>query len=75
MSYTCQICTATVDAHGFPETVVDPLAKTMAITCLACRLAALGEKSRTRAVRSDNGLRRTPKYNGKLATDRLPYKD
>lgn len=74
MNYTCQICTATVDAHGFPEAVVDPLAKTMAITCLRCRLAALGEKSRTRSVRSDAG-KRTPRYNGKLATDRLPYKD
>lgn len=74
MNYTCQICTATVDAHGFPEAVVDPLAKTLTITCLSCRLAALGEKSRTKERRFNAGLR-TPQYNGKLATDRLPYKD
>jgi DNA-directed RNA polymerase subunit RPC12/RpoP len=74
MSYICSICTATIDAQGFPATVVDPLAKTMTITCLACRLAALGERSRTRAVRSDNGLRRMPKHNGNLAGN-LPYRD
>lgn len=76
MNYTCSICTATVDDHGFPESVVDPLAKTMTITCLACRLKAMGERARgapkTVAV---SAARRMPRYNGKLATDRLPYKD
>jgi hypothetical protein len=76
MNYTCSICTATVDAEGFPANVIDPLAKTMTITCFACRLAAMADRARgapkTVAV---SAARRMPRYNGKLATDRLPYKD
>lgn len=75
MNYVCQICSANCDEIGNAGAVVDPLAKTMAVTCIECRLAACAERSRGRAVRSDSGLRRTPKYNGKLATGNLPYKD
>jgi hypothetical protein len=74
VNYVCQICTANCDEVGNPGAVVDPLAKTLTLTCFECRLKALTERSRVRAVRSDAG-RRTPQYNGKLATDRLPYKD
>lgn len=73
VNYVCTNCGDFTDEIGNAGAVVDPLAKTVAVTCIECRLAACAERSRVRAVRSDSGLRRTPKHNGKLATDRLPY--
>lgn len=78
MTYICQLCSATCDQYGNPESVVDPLAKTMAITCISCRLKACAEKSRGRPI----GYKVQPKFNPKLnekimraMTASLPYKD
>lgn len=75
VNYVCQICAANCDEIGNPGAVVDPLAKTMTLTCFECRLAACAERSRGRKFlhKPIPAARVTPKYNGKLATDRLPY--
>lgn len=74
MNYVCSNCGAQCDEIGNPGAVVDPLAKTLGIVCIGCRLAACAERSVNRRPHPTPATK-TPKYNGRLAMGNLPYKD
>lgn len=72
MTYLCPICTSLCDQWGnrTPDAVVDPLAQTLSVTCVGCRLQALAERSRGRPFKA--GTKTYPRVRQEAT---LPYKD
>lgn len=74
MNYVCTNCGEQCDEIGNPGAVVDPVAKTLGIVCIKCRLAACAERSKSfRQNFKTGGAKlklRPPEDQGNL-----PYKD